>query len=86
MYLKKKPKFQEEKLESLGVVAILIFVSAVDGTFHKVSDIDFAVVLFKNRSAILKEPVKIYGEIYNELYPDFKYFENIFNESLVTND
>ncbi|MBC7189702.1 nucleotidyltransferase domain-containing protein [Candidatus Aerophobetes bacterium] len=69
--MKKKPKFDEEKLESLGVVAILIFGSVIDGTFHKGSDIDFAV-LFKDKTVILKDPVKIYGEIYDELSENFK--------------
>lgn len=134
MVLPKKMKFDEEKLNFLGVAAILIFGSAIDGTFHKGSDIDFAV-LFKNKEMALKNPVMVYGEIYREisknfkgkidivylheaplslqfnavtegklifcsdenffyeykdktimLYLDFKYFENIFNEALISHD
>lgn len=71
MHLKKKPKFDEKKIESLGVVAILIFGSAADGTFHKGSDIDFAV-LFKDRTLLLKEPVNVYGEIYSEISKNYR--------------
>lgn len=134
MVLPKKIKFDKEKLKSLGVVAILLFGSAVDGTFHKGSDIDFAI-LFRKKEIPLKDPVTVYGEIYRELsknfkgkidivylheaplslqfnavtegrlifctdedffydykdktimfYLDFKYFEDIFNEALLSHD
>lgn len=64
-------KFDEEKLKSLGVVAILIFGSLVEGTFHIGSDIDFAV-LFRDKTLPMKEPVKVYGEIYSEISKNFE--------------
>ncbi|WP_353684696.1 nucleotidyltransferase domain-containing protein [Thermodesulfovibrio sp. 3907-1M] len=64
-------KFDEEKFKSLGVVAILIFGSLVEGTFHKGSDIDFAV-LFRDKTLPMKNPVKVYGEIYSEISKNFK--------------
>lgn len=48
------------------MVAILIFGSLVEGTFHIGSDIDFAV-LFRDKTLPMKEPVKVYGEIYSEI-------------------
>jgi len=60
-----------EKFSSLGVSAILIFGSTVEGTAHPESDIDFAV-LFKDKSHLKSSPVKVYGEIYEELSKNFK--------------
>ncbi|MDI1472588.1 Nucleotidyltransferase [Thermodesulfovibrio sp. N1] len=60
-----------EKLQSLGVSAILIFGSTVEGTMHPNSDIDFAV-LFKDKSHLKSSPVQVYGEIYEELTKNFK--------------
>jgi predicted nucleotidyltransferase len=60
-----------EKLKSLGVSAILIFGSTVEGTTHPDSDIDFAV-LFKDKSLLKSSPVEVYGEIYGELSKNFK--------------
>jgi predicted nucleotidyltransferase len=58
-------ELDRDRLLGCGVGAVILFGSFVEGTAHPGSDIDIAVV-FKDLSFLKRDPVNIFGILYDE--------------------
>ena len=73
-----KFKFQNEKMEELGIAGIFLFGSRAQGIAGKTSDFDFAVLLKKAEDLYdLNKKNKIYNELYDILSSQIKKLCNI---------
>ncbi|MEK7599093.1 MAG: nucleotidyltransferase domain-containing protein [Patescibacteria group bacterium] len=68
-----KFKFQNEKMEELGIAGIFLFGSHAQGIANKASDFDFAVLVKKAEDLYnLDKKNKIYNELYDILSGQIK--------------